>query len=330
MLRFFRGTGPAVIFLIVVIFGFFWVSAFMNPQSPGKAIYDTSPMPLYGIVQSIIGSHPLSGVIVSFLVLSVILFLLVNFNTIVFFINKRTFLPAVIYLFFSAFFPQTQVLNPVLPSALFLLLAFIRIMDAYRKPGIAYNFFDAAMLISVGSLFYANAIWFGLLIFIGIGLLRTANIKEIVIAIIGLAVPYILTIGLYYVLGRDIGAFLNDLRNNLFGESPGYTFSRLSIIILIYSGLMIMVSIAYLMSNMNSKKIKSRKTFYLLLWCFAIPVVLYLFLPSVSVEMIWIAGIPATYFLAHYFVFVRKQLMPEIMFTGLLLLILLLQGLNVF
>jgi hypothetical protein len=46
--------------------------------------------------------------------------------------------------------------------------------------------------------------------------------------------------------------------------------------------------------------------------------------------MIWITGIPAAYFLAHYYVFARKKLIPEIMFTGLILLILLLQGLNIF
>jgi hypothetical protein len=81
---------------------------------------------------------------------------------------------------------------------------------------------------------------------------------------------------------------------------------------------------------MNSKKIKTRKTFYVLLWSFVIPLLLYLTLPSVSVEMIWITGIPAAYFLAHYYVFARKKLIPEIMFTGLILLILLLQGLNIF
>ncbi|MCU0472809.1 MAG: DUF6427 family protein [Bacteroidales bacterium] len=329
MLRLFKGTGPGVILLIVVLLGGLWASAFMDPQMPGQEPFETSPMPLYGIVQSIIGNHPLSGVIFTFLILSVMLFLLVNFNTIVFFINERTFLPAVIYLLFSAIFPEMQVLNPVLPAALFLLLAFIRIMDAYRKPGIAFNFFDAALLISIGSLFYANLIWFGLLVIIGIALLRTGNIKEIAVCLTGLAVPYILTFGLYYVLGKDIGTFLTDIRDNLFGENAGYAFTRLSVIILILLGLIILTSIVYLMMQLNSKKIKTRKTFYLLLWSFVIPLILYLVLSSVSVELIWITGIPAAYFLAHYFVFERKKLVPEIMFTGLLVLILLLQLLTI-
>lgn len=330
MLKFFKGTGPGVIFIIAILSGALWLKAFLNPQMAGTAYFDTNPMPLYGIIQSIIGINPLSGVIFSFLILIIMLFLLVNFNTSVFFINERTFLPAVIYLLFSALFPEIQVMNPVLPAVLFLLLAFIRIMDAYRKPGIAYNFFDAALLISIGSLIYTNLIWFGLLVIVGIALLRTGNIKEIALCITGLAVPYILTFGLFYVLGKNIGVFLSDIHYNLFGESPGYAFTRLSFIILIYLGLLIIISIGYLYLQMNSKKIKSRKTFYLLLWSFVVTVVLYLAIPTISVEIIWIAGIPTTYFLTHYFVFVRKKLVPEILFTGLLLLVLFLQWFTVF
>lgn len=328
MLRFFRGTGPGVILLIIILLGALWISAFLNPQLPGQEPFENNPMPLYGIVQSVIGNHPLSGVVFSFLIVSVMLFLLVNFNTIVFFINERTFLPATIYVLFSALFPEMQVLNPVLPASLFLLLAVIRVMDAYRKPGIAFNFFDAALLISVGSLFYANLIWFGLLVIIGIALLRTGNIKEIAVCLLGLAVPYILVFGLYYAIGKDIGTFLTDIRINLIGESIGYAFTRLSVIILIYMALLLFISIVYLIMHMNSKKIKSRKTFYLLLWSFVIPLSLYIILPSVSVEIIWITGIPASYILAHYFVFVRKKFVSEMMFTVLLLLVLLLQWLT--
>jgi hypothetical protein len=330
ILKVFRSTGPGVIFLIVIALAALWIGAFIDPQAPGMSVYEARPMPLYGILKFLAGNHPLQGVIISFLVLSLMLFLLVNFNTSVFFINERTFFPAVIYLFITALFPENQVLNPVLPAALFLMLALIRIMDAYRKPGIAFNFFDAGILISVGSLFYANLIWFGLLVIIGIALLRTWNIKEIAVSLLGLVTPYILTIGLYYVLGKDIPSFLTDFRDNLFHKTTGYHFSHLTIILIIYAALLVLASIGFLMIRMNAKKIKSRKTFYILLWGLVISLALYLLLPSVSVEMIWITGIPASYFLVHYFVFVRKKLIPEIVFTGFFLLILLVQILNIF
>lgn len=330
LLKLFKGTGPGVIFFIVISLGMLWVGAFLNPHQPVSAIYETKPMPLYGIIKLLTGSNALLGVVFSFLILSVMLFLVTSFNTSVFFINERTFLPAFIYLLFSSQFPQYQVLNPVLPAALLLMLAIMRIMDSYRKQGIAFNFFDAAILISIGSLFYANLIWFGLLVIIGIALLRTGNIGEIALSLLGLATPYILIIGLYYVLGKDLDLLFSDIKDNLFGETNGYSFQRLTIIVLIYSGLIFLFSIGFLLTQMNSKKIKSRKTFYLLLWWFLISLVIYFILPSISVEMIWIISIPASYILAHYFVFVRKKLIPEIVFTVFFLLILLIQIFYIF
>jgi hypothetical protein len=326
ILKVFRGTGPGVIFLIVLALVVLWIGAFIDPKAPVPAVN----MPLYGILMFLTGNHPFPGVIFSFLILSLLLFLLVNFNTSVFFINERTFFPAFIYLFITAIFPENRVINPVVPAALFLMLALIRIMDAYRKPGIAFNFFDAGMLIGTGSLFYANLIWYGLLVIIAIALLRTGNVKEIAVSLLGLIAPFIITIGLFYVLGKDIPSFIADFRESLFGKTPGYSFPRLTIIVLIYTGLLTIVSILFLMSRMNAMKIKSRKTFYLLLWSFVLSLAMYLLLPSVSVEIIWIMGIPASYFLVHYFVFVRKKLIPEITFTGFFLLVLLIQVFIIF
>jgi hypothetical protein len=330
LLRLFKGIGPGVIFLIALTLGALWVSTFLNPQMPVPAVYETNPMPLYGIIKQITGNNLLGGVIFSFLSVTILIILLVGFNTSVFFINERTFLPALFYILFSALFPQQQIMNPVIPASVFLMIALMRIMKAYRKQGTAFNFFDAGLLISIGSLFYINILWFGLLLIIGIALLRTGNIKEIAISILGLLTPFILTIGLYYVSGKDIGAFLADINYNLFGKTSGYSFSKLTIIVLILTGIILLISTAFLLMRMSSKKIKSRKTFYMLLWALFISLVLYLLLPSVSVEMIWITGIPASYILAHYFVFVRKKIIPEIMFSGMFVLIILLQAFNIF
>jgi len=330
-LKLFKSTGPGVILFIIITFVILWISAFIDPKEAGLHIYTLKPMPLYNIIKFIVGSNPLSGVFFSFAVLSILLLQLVNFNTSVFFINERTFLPAFIYVLFSALFPQQQVFNPVLPATVFLMLALKRILDSYRKHMAASNFFDAALLISIGSLFYANIIWFGLLVFVGIALLRTLNIYEVSISLLGLATPYILILGLYYVLEKDLGIFLDVIKENLFiDDSPDYLFTRLTIIVLIYSGIMVTVSGGYLIRQMNSKKIKSRKTFYLLLWVFVISVAMYLFLPSVNLDVVWLMAIPLSYLLTNYFVFIKKKIIPEIIFSGFCLLIILVQVLYIY
>ncbi len=328
LLKFFKGTGPGVIFMIIITLLVVWLSAFFKLHGHFFLYFDLNPMPLYGIISSFTGTNPLPGVIYSLILVSLMSFLIVNLNSSLFFIHKRTFLPAIIYVLISGLFPEYQLMNPAIFSAMFLMLAIRRIMDAYRVQGISYSFFDAGLLIGTGSLIYANLIWFGVLVIIGIALLRTGNIKEILISLIGLATPYILTFGIYYVLGRDLKDLLSVIQYNLFGKQTDYVFTRVMILAIIFIGFSTVVSIVYLFMEMNKKKILARKTFSLLIWLFIISLAVYFLLPSVSVEIVWITGIPISYFLAHYFVFFKRKLVTEILFSLFFLLIMLIQIFN--
>ena len=316
LLRLFRGTGPGVMFMIILAAAGIWFHAFINPQLPASFSYDLNPMPLYALLKSISGNSAITGVFISFVLVLLMSFLLVNFNTTVFFINERTFLPAIIYVFFSGLFPHYQLLNPVLPAALFLMLAIRRIMDSYRKNGTVYNFFDASLIIATGSLFYANLIWFALLVMIGIAILRTGNLWELALSVLGLCVPPLLTAGIYYVADKDLDQLASVAKYNLFQKAGDFHLSGLVIPGLIIIGFCCILSLFHLLSVMNVKKIKSRKTFSELIWTFFITVVVFFVVPSASIELIYIAAIPLSYFLTHYFIFSKKQLIPEIFFTA--------------
>jgi hypothetical protein len=325
LLRLFKGNSPGVIILITVTFIAVWISSFVHPQAVSGFQYEPDQMPLYRLLEVATGISSRAGEVIAFLFVATMAFLLVNFNTTSFFINERTYLPALLYILAGGIFPEYQTLNPVLPASLFLMLAFIRIIDTYRKPGIANNFFDAGILISTGSLFYANLIWFGVLLIIGIALIRTVNISEIALSLLGLLTPYLITFGIYYVTGKDVMALFSLIGTSLFIRTEGYLFSRLIIVALIFVTIITIVSIVYLVTLLNNKKIKSRKIFSLLIWVFLISVAVYFILPSVSVEMVWITAIPVSYFLTHYFIFIKKKLVPEIFLSLLFILILVIQ-----
>ena len=324
-LRIFRGTGPGEILIILLTAILVWLSAFIDPHVYFSFHYDLHPMPLYKILTWVVGNNPFIATGLSFLLVIIISILIVNFNTSVFFINERTFLPALMFVLFTGLFPHFQTLNPVLPASLFLILSIRRIMDAYRKSGPTFNFFDASVLIGTGSLFYANLIWFGLLVIIGIAILRTGNLRELFLAILGLCAPIIITAAVMYATGKDMMLAVQDIKYNLFEEAGDYYLSKVSVTGLIIIGFSILVSLLNLMSVLNAKKIKSRKTFTELIWTFIISMTLFFVLPSTSVELIYIAGIPMSYFLSHYFVVNRKRMIPEIMFAGIFIIVALFQ-----
>jgi hypothetical protein len=324
----FRETGPDVVILIVIILLLTWTGAFLHPHVPSDQGFDVKPMPLFNLLMSMTDFSPLFSVIIAFLLVLLTAYLLVNFNTSAFFISERNFLPALIYILLSCYFPQFQVLNPVLPAAIFLILGIRKIIESYKVQGTAFSFFDAGMLISVGSLFYAGLIWFGLLLIIGIAILRTGSIKEIIVSILGLAAPVFIVYSFFYVTGKDMGSMLSAVTYNLFANDANFSFSALTLVVLIISGIAVLISVAQLLSAINSKKIKSRKTFILLLWTFLIVAGVYLLLDPVSAEIQWLAVIPPSYFLSHYFVFSRGKLLPEIMLAVLFVLAALVQVVN--
>jgi hypothetical protein len=328
LFKFFKGTGPGVIFMTGITMLSVWMGALFKIHGHLIRSFDLNPMPLYGLLASMAGKYPLAGVVFSFLLVLLMVLMIVNLNNSLFFIHKRTFLPALIYILISGLFPDYQIMNPALFSALFLMLAIRRIMDSYKLPYVSYSFFDAGLLISTGSLFYANIIWFGIMIIIGIALMRMSNIKEILIALIGLITPYALTFGIYYVIGKNPGDLLSVIRYNLFIKQTEYVFSRLIIAAIVVIGLITVVSVVNLLMEMNKKKVQSRKIFSFLIWFFIISLTVYFLFSSVSVEMLCITAIPLSYFIAHYLLFSKRDLISEIVLTMLFLMIFIVQVVN--
>ena len=325
LLKQFKRTGPFAIFLIVIVMLFMWAGPIIRVKKSFSLYFDLDPMPLYGIVSSIFGTHPVPGIIFSVLMVSLMGFMMVNLNTTLFFINERTFLPALFYILISGMFPLYQLLNPAVFGAVFLMLAIRRIMESYRIQGTAYNFFDAGLLIGTGSLFYANLVWFGVITIAGIALLRTWSPREVLLSIIGLLAPFIITMGIYYVAGMDPMNFLDILVYNIFGLKAGFAFIPLVIVAIIYTGALLMGSFSHFFMMFGTMKVQSRKTFSLFLWVFLISMLIWFLSPSVSVEIAWITAIPVSYFLSHYFVLMKRKVLPEIMFTLFFLMIVLMQ-----
>jgi len=143
-----------------------------------------------------------------------------------------------------------------------------------------------------------------------------------------LATPAFVLYGFFYVTGKDMNSMWDAVTYNLFTKDVDFSFSGLNIAVLIISGFVIFISLAQLLSAINAKKIKSRKTFVLLFWTLLIIAAEYFIFKSVSVEIFWLAAIPPTYFLSHYFVFSRKKIVPEIMLSVLFILAAVVQIVN--
>ncbi|MEA1886375.1 MAG: hypothetical protein U9N72_04105 [Bacteroidota bacterium] len=324
LLRIYRGVGPGTIMVIVISLVLVWLQALLHPVEP-SLYHHVNPAPLYSLILALFKGKALAGIIFSMVMVLLTAIYLVNFNTRLFFINERTFLPASLYVLLSGYIYSNQVLNPVLPASILLLLSINRIIVSYRKPGIAYNLFDASLLIGIAALIYTNIVWFYLLIIIGIGLFRSVNLREILISLVGLITPFIILYSLYYFMGRDItwlnhffiGSIITDVRD--FYWSPEF------IIISSINAFIFIVALLHLWSVFNTKKVRSRKIFSLFTWMLIITVLIYLIIPSASVEMMYVFLIPLVYFLTHYLVMMRNKKIANYLFAIIFLSVLFMQ-----
>jgi low temperature requirement protein LtrA len=102
-------------------------------------------------------------------------------------------------------------------------------------------------------------------------------------------------------------------------EIPGNTLSLPSIIALGYCGVLILISIIDLAVKIDMKKNRTRNTFYLFLWVLIISVLLFFLLKTVSFEIMWIATVPLSFFLGHFFIYTKRKVLSDILIYGMVL-----------
>lgn len=313
MIRFFRGSGAGPVLLLILTALGLWMSFFLTPPQT-VLVTEEVPMPLWGIINRALSGLPLIAVIVSFLLVLAISLLMVRFNTSVFFIPRRTFLPALLYLILYSVFPGEMVLNPALPAALLILAGLWRMISSYRVNGMTFNFFDAALLISSAGLFYGGSVWFILLVFIGALVLRSPDARELTLAVVGAVLPWIVMYATWYIAGESPGQLTDIIVHNLFDRVPSVEWSRTLVILLIIVGLNFLPTLLYLLREMPTYKIRSRKTFELFIWMLVISALAFLFVPSVSAEMAALAALPLSFIMANQIAFTRRVIVAEILF----------------
>jgi hypothetical protein len=186
-------------------------------------------------------------------------------------------------------------------------------ITSYRVNGMTFKFFDAALLISSAGLLYAGAVWFVILVFIGALILRSPDMRELALALVGALLPWIVMYAVWYITGGFPGELTEIIRHNLFDPVPSVYWSRALVILLIILGLNFIPSLFSLVKDMPTYKIRSRKTWELFLWMIVICAAAIAFVPAVSAEIAALAAVPVSFIMAGYLTFTRRVATAEIL-----------------
>ncbi|HLN72515.1 MAG: DUF6427 family protein [Methylococcaceae bacterium] len=315
---------PFHFLLIPIIAIILWIKAFMMPQAypfyPGE-----DAMILYQPISLLLTNSPLLSTMMAFAFTLLLAFLILKLNVQYTFIRVRSFLPSSVFILLTSGVPALHAMHPIYPAALLLVMAIDRIFNSYEKEVIHSNAFDAGILLSLGSLFYWNLVFFFPLIWFGFIVVKAkVNWREFVLSTIGFAMPWLAAFAYYAAMGAQ-----DELRQTVMANLTFHnSFLKGNLLHQIYTGyvvLLILLGSYYLLSQYDDKRISSRKFFKVFFWVFLISLILLTAHPAVSQEFIIVIAIPLAYLIGNYFIFMKHQLWGEVLMYLLIGMIVYLQ-----
>ena len=327
LLRFFRSIGARMLFFIPLLGILFWLHSIL--QTPDiQHQFDVYPMPLYAFFVNLMPVHSIAGTILALTLVILQSFLLVRLNTRFILINNRTYLPALFFVILTACIPDVQRLNPALFSGFFLLLALEKVLESFHRNMLAHEIFMAALFLGAGAMFYPFMVLMMLSLWVALAIIRPFNWREWVFTILGFLTPVFFLFSFFYLVYSDPNKVFYSFRDAFVTQFNLRHPSMLSLIFIGFTLLMLLISSQYMIRAYQTMKILPRKAFNIFLWVFLNCVGIYLVFKPASHELIFIAAIPVSYLLSHYFARIRSMFWGNIFLLTLLVLIGLIQVLG--
>lgn len=125
-------------------------------------------------------------------------------------------LPGMFYVLLSSAFSEFLYLSPLILANTFYIIILLELFSTYRKYSAAAAIFNIGLWAGVGSLFYSSYLFLFILGLASLGILRSFNLKEQLMAISGLISPYILA-GTYFFVNDQFADFWEKQVQNSFG-----------------------------------------------------------------------------------------------------------------
>jgi hypothetical protein len=316
LLRLLKYNTTAGYLLIPLLAVIAWVPS-LTSDTYIQMFFDQNPMPLYEILAGYIPHDSLTSKIFSMLLVILSGFYLIRLNNQYLFLPERTLMPAFFLILIVSSLPPLQRFHPALVAMVFFLPAIDRLLASYKTERLSYNFFEASFLIGTGSLFYFNLIWFNIMVWVALLILRPVIWREWVFSILGLAVPWLFLLATDFFLHDSIQWSTGLVSVNFATRNLLSYLSLPDRIFLIFLLLLIILASRTIIHSMTKMKVLSRKIFLLMFWIFAISMVTCIVVEKANVELLVFAAVPVAFLLSHFVPSIRKVLWSNAILWGI-------------
>ncbi len=323
LLKFFKQSLPQVIITIILLSVLLWLKSFFaDLEEP--YYFESINMPFYSFLEKGISSNLLLSRIISFIVMLFTGFYLLHINSKHIVIKQRTYLLSFFYILLTSSLISLQQLNPAVFAAFFLVFAIDHILSIYHKEVVLDNLFRAGFYIAIASLFYAPTIFFIVAGLLSIVSIRSFNAREWFALFFGLITPWFFYFFYHYFVNNDLMAVMNILKSNLFTEVNHYD-TIFHYIFYSYCLLLFVITGFYLVKTISTEKISVRKFHGAFFWFNLVSVIVFVLVPTVSNEILYLSFIPIVFQYTHYFTTSKGKFWPNLLFILFFVLSILMQ-----
>jgi len=322
ILRLFSGGRFVNAFLIVLLSLLLWLPSFLGPERI-DFIGPAQPMPFYAYLAGLFKDSFFLARGFSLLFILIQAFLLVRLNGRYILIQDRNFMPAFFFIVLTSFYEPLLNFSSLLFGSFFFIFLLDLLFSVYKKEANSYRFFEAGLLLGIGSLFYSRLIYFLPFIWVASLILRPFYWREWLFPVLGLILPYLFYIAGYFLADKDPLYIIDLLLNNLQHYQYSFTFNWQSMIPFGYSALLIFIASIYMLRVFQFRKVYIRQYYLVFFWLFVFAAIYFFVLKKSGLGLIYIMGIPVAYILSNYFMNSKKSFGNRLLFFLLLILALL-------
>ena len=309
LLRLLKNNRTGGVIFIALLLLLQWMQSLISP--PEVEIWVT--MPFYHLIFEPLHSLPYLSIVVAFLIFSAISILLVRLNVKYFLIEDRSFMPAAMFILIAGTFPELHHLNPVLIGTLFLLITIIILFNAQEDKPDSYRIFNASLVLGLGSMFYLNLIWFILLIWLTILIIRPLRWRELIYPIVVFGMIGLFMLCYYWVFLDDVSQLGALLKDNLTIRVDYSNYGNSRLIFAAYILFMIIVASIYVLQRIQGRKIVIRKLYQVFFLMFIFSFLYDLIVTKLLLESFYILALPISYLLSNFFHRKRNHWMHELL-----------------
>jgi hypothetical protein len=299
---------------LVIIF-LFTLLLWLNPFASQHMLFDDSmnQMPLFLLSKMILPHGSVASKIVGLAFIITIALLIIRLNIKFNFFAERSYLPAIIFVTLVVGVANVHDYYAFMPATILVIFTVDKLLQTYKTDSLSYKIFDAAFILGIASLFYLNAIFYMVFIWIALLLLRPFYWREWFFSLLGISIPFFITGSVYYLVGWHFPSIRIDFSNRIFSLDQ-YQFSLVQYLFLGAIFILMVIGSQFLMRSLGNKKIFTRKSFNLFLVLFLISLAMFFLLKTVSSDIMGIAAISLTILISHYFLHAKNTRWMNILF----------------